>query len=229
MPSGLFFIENGEEYMYEFIAGPLVWLAFAVLTVGSFYRIISMLLQAQRDTIVYPYMSLKYSLRSLVHWLVPFAGVNMRRQPEMTVVTFAFHLCLIVTPIFLLPHNILIYRSWGISWWTLPKGVADVMTLIVIITAFVFLLRRLTSPVVKYVTAPSDYVLLFIAVAPFITGFLAYHHLLPYKTMSTLHILSGIVMLVAIPFTRLSHMLYFVFTRSYMGSEFGAVRNSKDW
>ena len=153
----------------------------------------------------------------------------MRRNPEVTLVTFAFHVCLIVTPIFLLPHNILISRALGISWWTLPKGVADIMTLIVIITAFIFLLRRLTSPVVKYVTTPSDYVLLAIAVAPFITGFLAYHHLLPYKTISTLHILSGVVMLVAVPFTRLSHMLYFVFTRSYMGSEFGAVRNSKDW
>lgn len=215
--------------MYQFIAGPLVWIAFTVLIIGSLYRVISMLSQAKKDKVVYPYMSLKYSLRSLLHWLVPFAGVNMRKQPEVTVVTFAFHICLIITPVFLLPHNILIYRSWGISWWTLPKGVADAMTLIVIVTSLIFLLRRVTSPVVKYVTSPSDYVLLAIAAAPFITGFLAYHHILPYKTMSVLHILSGVVMLVAIPFTRLSHMLFFVFTRSYMGSEFGAVRNSKDW
>ncbi len=215
--------------MYQFIAGPLVWIAFAVLIIGSLYRIVLMLFQAKKDKVVYPYMSLKYSLRSLIHWLVPFASVNMRRQPELTVVTFAFHICLIVTPIFLLPHNILIYRSWGINWWTLPKGVADVMTLIVVITSLIFLLRRATSPIVKYVTSPSDYVLLAIAAAPFVTGFLAYHHVLPYKTMSVLHILSGVVLLVAIPFTRLSHMLFFVFTRSYMGSEFGSVRNSKDW
>jgi len=215
--------------MYQFIAGPLVWCAFAVLIIGSLYRIISMLSLAQKDMVVYPYMSLRHSLRSLVHWLVPFASVNMRRQPEMTVVTFAFHICLIVTPIFLLPHNILLHQSWGIGWWSLPKGVADVMTLIVIVTCVIFFLRRITSPVVKYVTSPSDYVLLAITVAPFITGFLAYHHVMPYKTMSALHILSGVIMLVAIPFTRLSHMLFFVFTRSYMGSEFGAVRNSKDW
>jgi nitrate reductase gamma subunit len=215
--------------MYQFIAGPLVWIAFAVLIIGSLYRLFSMLSQAKKDKVVYPYMSLKYSLRSLLHWLVPFAGVNMRKQPEMTLITFAFHICVIITPLFLLPHNVLIYRSWGISWWTLPKGVADVMTLIVIITSFVFLLRRVTSPVVKYVTTPSDYLLLAIAVAPFITGFMAYHHILPYKMMSALHILTGVVMLAAIPFTRLSHMLFFVFTRSYMGSEFGAVRDSKDW
>jgi hypothetical protein len=44
-----------------------------------------------------------------------------------------------------------------------------------------------------------------------------------------MHILSGEVMLAAIPFTRLSHMLFFPFTRGYMGSEFGGVRHAKDW
>ncbi len=41
--------------------------------------------------------------------------------------------------------------------------------------------------------------------------------------------LAGELMLVAIPFTKLSHMLVFAFTRAYMGSEFGSVRNSRDW
>jgi len=35
--------------------------------------------------------------------------------------------------------------------------------------------------------------------------------------------------LLVIPWTRLVHMLWFVFTRAYMGSEFGAVRHSRDW
>ncbi len=47
--------------------------------------------------------------------------------------------------------------------------------------------------------------------------------------MLILHIVTGASVLVAIPFTRLSHMLWFVFTRAYMGSEFGAVRNARDW
>ena len=35
--------------------------------------------------------------------------------------------------------------------------------------------------------------------------------------------------LLAIPFTRLSHMLFSPFTRAYMGSEFGKVRMARDW
>ena len=215
--------------MYEFVSGPLVWISFIVFIGGSIYRLVSMYKLADTEKIILPYMSLKYSLRSLIHWIIPFASTNMRRRPYMTVITFAFHICLVLTPVFLLSHNLLWYQSWKISWWTLPERTADIMTIIVIFAAAFFLTRRLLLPEVRFVTFVSDYALLIIAVAPFITGFLAYHQWLPYKTMLILHIISGEIMLIAIPFTRLSHMLYFVFTRAYMGSEFGAVRNSKDW
>ena len=36
----------------------------------------------------------------------------------------------------------------------------------------------------------------------------------------------GEIMLVAIPFTRLSHMIFSPLTRAYMGSEFGKVRHA---
>ncbi|MFH1624998.1 MAG: TmcC family electron transfer complex membrane anchor subunit [Pseudomonadota bacterium] len=215
--------------MYEFVSGPLVWVSFIVFIGGSIYRLVTMFKLAKNEKVIYPYMSLKYSLRSLIHWVIPFATTNMRKRPAMTVITFAFHICLVLTPIFLLSHNLLWYQSWKISWWTLPEGTGDVMTVIVILAAICFLIRRLLLPEVRFVTFASDYALLAIAVAPFLTGFLAYHQLFPYKTMLILHILSGEVMLMAIPFTRLSHMLFFAFTRAYMGCEFGAVRNSRDW
>jgi len=85
------------------------------------------------------------------------------------------------------------------------------------------------SPEVQNVTFLSDYVLLAVVALPFLTGFLAYHQLGPYRPMLILHILTGEIMLVAIPFTRLSHMFFFFFTRAYMGSEFGNVRNARDW
>ena len=92
-----------------------------------------------------------------------------------------------------------------------------------------FLVRRLINPEVQYVTSASDYILLAIVAAPFITGFLAYYQWFAYQTLLILHILSGEIMLVAIPFTRLSHMLLAPLTRAYMGSEFGGVRHARDW
>lgn len=215
---------------YNFVSGPLAWVAFILFIGGSIYRIASILkLVAQKERFIFSYMSWRYSLRSIFHWIVPFATVNWRRQPVLTVVTFAFHICLIVTPLFLLSHVILWDEAFDISWWTLPDTVADVMTIIVILGAVYFLVRRLSLPEVKFVTSTSDFVILAIVAAPFVTGFLAYHQWFAYPLMMGLHVLAGDIMLAAIPFTRLSHMLFSPFTRAYMGSEFGKVRHARDW
>ncbi len=215
--------------MYELVRGPLAWAAFIIFIAGSLYRILYMLAGSKKEKVVFPHMSLKHSLASLVHWVIPFNNQYMKQRPVFTAVSFAFHICLIVTPIFLLAHIILWDESWNISWWSLSETITDYMTIIVIAGCIFFLYRRLTDPVVKNVTDGSDYLLLAITALPFITGFIAYHQWFDYKTMLIIHILAGEIMLIAIPFTRLSHMLFFVFTRSYFGSEQGHVKHSKDW
>jgi nitrate reductase gamma subunit len=216
--------------LYYLVSGPLVWVAFALFLVGIVYRIISMArLARQKDIVVYEYMSPYYALRSILHWIVPFGSVNMRKRPIMTIVTFAFHLCLLATPLFLFAHVMLVKESWNVSWVTLPDGVADLMTLIVIGGCVFFFVRRLVIPEAKFLTSASDYLILAIVVAPFITGFWTYHQFIGLKTAAILHMLTGEIMLAAIPFTRLSHMFFFPFTRGYMGSEFGAIRHAQDW
>ena len=215
--------------MYAFITGPLLWFAFIVFFAGSIYRIAEMLKLAKKDKVVYPYMNLRFGLRSIFHWIVPFASRNMRLRPVMTLVTFAFHLCLIVTPVFLLGHVKLFEMAWGIGWCTLPGTVADAMTLTVIGGSVFLLVRRLIVLEVSNVTYFGDHAFLFLVLLTFLTGFMAHHQMMQYKPLLILHILSGEIMLIAVPLTRLSHMLYFFFSRAYMGSEFGFVRNSKDW
>jgi nitrate reductase gamma subunit len=216
--------------LYNFVSGPLAWVAFIVFIGGSLYRLIHLIMMVhKKEKFIYSYMSWKYSLRSIFHWIVPFATENWRKHPVLTIATFAFHLCLIITPIFLLSHVILWDESWNLSWWSLPDGVAILMTLVVIAGCVFFLVRRLVSPEVQYVTSFSDYVILAIVAAPFITGFLAYYQWFGYQLFTILHVLTGEIMLVAIPFSRLSHMLFSPLTRAYMGSEFGGVRHARDW
>jgi nitrate reductase gamma subunit len=215
--------------MYEFISGPMVWTAFIIFIAGSLYKIIYMLAGAKKDKFVFAHMSFKHSIASLIHWLIPFNSRYMRQRPIFTIISFAFHICLIFTPIFLLAHIVLFDEAWNISWFYIPDKVSDWMTIIVIAGSIFYLLRRLTDPVVKNVTDGSDYLLLAITVLPFITGFIAYHQWFDNRTMVILHMIAGEIMLIAIPFTRLSHMLFFVFTRTYYGSESGYIRHSKDW
>ena len=216
--------------IYSFVSGPLAWLAFIVFFVGSLWRLVELLIMVNRkEKFIFSYMSLKSSLRSIGHWIVPFATENWRRHPLLTIVTFIFHLCLLITPIFLLSHVVLWDEAWNLSWWTLPDTLADVMTGIVIAGCVFFLIRRLTQQEVKFLTSASDFVILAIVAAPFVTGFIAYHQWFAYRFFAIFHMICGEIMLMAIPFTRLIHMFFAPLTRAYMGSEFGKIRNAVDW
>ncbi|PID73202.1 MAG: nitrate reductase [Desulfobacterales bacterium] len=216
--------------LYSLVSGPLAWFAFAVFIGGSIWKIATLAnLAKKKDNAVYEYWSLDHAMASIFHWLAPFGSRNWRLNPVMTVVTFTFHFCLLLVPLCLAAHVILWKESFDIAWMTIPDGLADYMTMAVIAGAGFFIYRRRTRPDVAFLTSRSDYILLAITVAPFITGFWAAHQWFGYRLMYILHVFSGEVWLVAIPFTRLSHAILFVFTRGYMGSEFGAVRHARDY
>lgn len=216
--------------VYNLVIGPMAWLAGIIFLGGCVYRLVSMhRLAKQKDPLVLEYMDWQYGLRSIFHWSIPYVPVNSRRHPVMTAVTFLFHFCLLSLPVFLSAHVLLWEYYHGLSYARLPETVSDVMTLIVIGACIFFGVRRYIRPEVRYVTTVRDWGILVVVAAPFVTGFLAYHQIGNYQYMIILHILSGEIWLVAIPFTRLSHMLLAPFTRAYMGSEFGAIRHAKDW
>jgi nitrate reductase gamma subunit len=89
--------------------------------------------------------------------------------------------------------------------------------------------RRLVRPEVRILTAVWDYVLLLLTMLPFITGLMAYRQWGPYEMMMVLHVLSGEVLLVLIPFSKLGHMVLFFFTRAFIGFEMGARRGAPSW
>jgi hypothetical protein len=87
---------------------------------------------------------------------------------------------------FVLAHNLLLDLSWGISLPSLPEKVADRLTLLVILGGGFFLCRRLGLKRVRSISGVQDFLMLFIATVPFVTGYLAYHQIFDYKTMAIL-------------------------------------------
>ena len=118
---------------YEFVVGPLAWIAGAIFVLGSVYRLASMYYLAQKkDSSSLAYMNWKYSLRSILHWLNPFGTAGWKASPWTAVITLIFHICLIVTPLFLLGHAVLLETFHGVTWWpTFPDGLADGLTVVV--------------------------------------------------------------------------------------------------
>ena len=215
--------------IYELVRGPFAWVALTVFIAGSLYRIIAMLVTGKKEPALYPSTSFSGAVRSILHGLIPFGSTYMRRQPLFAIVTIGFHLCVIILPLFLLAHIVLWYESWQILWWSLPDLLADLMAIWVILASIYFIVRHWVVPEVKKVTRPSDILLPAIILLTFLTGFLAYHQWAPYRPIMILHVLAGEILLIAIPFSKLGHMLFFMFSRAYMGAEFGKVLNAREW
>ena len=98
------------------------------------------------------------------------------------------------------------------------------MTWLVIIGAAILLIRRIALPEVRILTTAYDYFLLFISIAPFITGLLARYGTTYYSFWLYSHIICGEALLIAIPFTKLSHVVLFFASRIQIGMDYGIKR-----
>lgn len=218
--------------LFDFIRGPLVWISFVVFLLGlvfQTYRFFS--LTKKNPHVIYnPRPRKKISKESIDHFInktkLSVAGVN----PVMIIVTTVFHICLIIAPLFLLAHNLLIDQAIGFSLFSFSEKMTDYLTIVLMICGLYFLYRRLFVPKVRAITDWYDYVILLIATAPFITGFIAYHQLIPdYRLIITLHILAGEIMLMAVPFTKFVHMVFFFVFRFTIESEYSLGKGDRTW
>jgi len=212
---------------YSFVEGPLLWVAFLTFIIGSLIRAIMFFSESlKKDKIIYQYFSWKYIFATFGRWMLPL-NKDVAKNPVFTILAYIFHVCLIVVPIWLSGHITLWEESrfeW--SWTSMPDGLADWMTLIFLAIALFFLLRRIISADIRLISTFSDYFLLIVTALPFLTGYFLTHGTLDNiaflgDNMQIIHMLSGELMLILIPFTKLSHFILFFFSRGASGVEFG--------
>ena len=216
--------------IYDFLTGPALLFTFIFFIGGLIVRIVILfLLSRKKDRVIYNHLSLGWGLRSIFHWMIPWASAAMRQQPIFTIVAFIFHISLLAVPLFFAAHNVMWDEAFGVSLWSFPNKIADWMTLILIAAAIFLLVRRLRRPEVRILTSSWDYFLLIMTTLPFLTGFLAYHQWGPYEVLLILHILLSQILLILIPTTKLGHMILFFFTRAFIGFEMGGRRGAKSW
>jgi len=215
--------------MYQLLTGPLLLLSFIICIVGLIVKVLWYVkgLDWKLDRVTYTVNTLhgiKGAIRSILMWIIPFGTTSWRLNPFVTILFFVFHIGLFVTPLFLQAHNLILKERWGITFLTIPDFLADILTIVVIVSAVFLVLRRIALTEVRILTTAYDYLLLAITVAPFITGFMAYHQVYNYNYWLIAHIISGEIMLIAIPFTKLSHIVLFFLSRAQLGMDFGIKR-----
>jgi len=215
--------------MYEFLTGYMFWLSIGICLIGLLVQFVLYFkgLSWQLDRVAYkqyPALGLKGAARSIIRWMIPFGTYGWRKQPFMTVIFFGFHIGAVLVPIFLLAHNTFLKEKIGFSLFTLNPTLADILTWAVVVSAVLFAIRRIALPEVRILTTAYDYFILLISAAPFITGLIARYQVGDYTFWLTVHIFCGEVLLIAIPFTKLSHIALFFASRAQLGMDYGIKR-----
>jgi ferredoxin len=128
------------------------------------------------------------------------------KKPFYTILRYVFHICMIVTPIWLAGHvSLLEVSSLELSWITLPDNVADIMTIIFIGLGVLFLLRRVIFNNIRERSSAFDYIFLVICLLPFVSGYFMAHGTLDSidffsENIFSIHILTSCLMTIMVVF-----------------------------
>jgi nitrate reductase gamma subunit len=143
-------------------------------------------------------------------------GHIYRNNPLMSISSFIFHIGLLIVPIFLINHIDLWKSGTGISWPGLPMWLADVLTILTILSCIILFIFRLLNKSTRALSTGSDYLLLICVGLPFITGFMAMNpsfNPVSYNLIMLIHTLSAELVFVMLPHTKLVHSVLFPFDR----------------
>ncbi len=222
--------------LLEIIQGSLVWIAFIISGGGIIAQSFRLLKMTRKQAMPQLSSNAQYASQTAAtaknvwrHRLSVLKISILETNPAMATVSFIFHVCLFMAPMFLLAHNILLDLAFEVSFVSFSEKMSDSMTVVIIACGFFFFLRRIFVRRVRIITTVYDYMFLFIAVSPFLTGFLAYHHIFNYHLMIVLHILSGELMLVMLPFSKFFHMIFFFISRFMIISEHSMGSPKRLW
>jgi nitrate reductase gamma subunit len=115
-----------------------------------------------------------------------------------------------VVPMFLAGHIALLTGALGLWWPAIPNGLADVLTVVAVVTAVALVVQRAAASATRSLSRFQDYALPLVIAVPFASGFLVMHPAVnPFAYEATLlvHIFSANLVLILIPITKLSHVV----------------------
>ncbi len=217
------------ESILEFARGPLFRFTFAVLVFGlarlvllTVYGIVRTYLLAGDKHLLWPI------IRQRTWWtLFPFSRLS-RARSGYSILSFVFHVGLMVVPLFLYAHIHLWQRGLGISWPALPVLVADILTILTIVSALALVAARAASSLSRTLSRAQDYTRPLLLTLAFVSGFLASHPTwcpTSYSVMLLIHVLAAETIFVLIPFSKIAHCVLLPFSQlvSDLGWHFPAT------
>ncbi len=210
-----------EVELLLWVRGPGLVIAVAVFALGGLLRLIEIYGIGRKRDLAPPRDPTPGSgWRTVLSRSVPTREM-LKRSPVSHVGGYLFHIGLFITFFLFIPHIAFIRDVFGVGWPGLPSPLVDFVAVITLVALLVVLASRLTDPVKRYLSNAGDYWGWLVTFLPVLTGWMAYHHTaLSYTTMLALHILSVELLLISLPFGKLSHAATLWVSRWYNGESF---------
>lgn len=226
------------DLIYSYVRSDIVWVCVAIFIVGMVFQILRF---RKISTIAPPPIRVRLPKGETLQKPKLFSEPWFRKKvvqaktslfgihPVMAVVTVSFHILWFLVPLFLLEHAVLYLFNFNINIipFTIPPIITDILCIYVISCGLYFLSRRIFVNRVRAITTIYDYIVLALALTPFVTGFfMVNNHLIPpevnllwaYKWMTIFHIGSFELLLLMFPFSKFAHMIYFFINRFSMNT-----------
>ncbi len=211
-----------ETEFLNWVRGTGMQIALAVLLVGMAYRLLGNYLIGRKRPLADPKGS-EWGPGMATVWSRSFPRLELTTRGYFTVISgYVFHLAFVITLLFFAQHIEFFRGLLGFGWPALPPLFITITAVLGIASLIAVLVHRITDPVKRMLSDWQDYLAWLLTFLPLLTGFLLItQSSLPYKTMLATHILSFELLLIAIPFTKLSHMITVFIARWYNGAMAG--------
>ena len=141
---------------------------------------------------------------------------------------YAYHIGLAIVFFGFVPHIAFVERLTGLAWPAVPGWLFVLAAGLVFVGLFYALMVRLTSPVLRLISNFDDYASWTVTMLPVITG-MALVQLSPdspypltpaYPVPVAVHLLSVELLLIWLPFGKLSHAVFVFLSRGATGAAF---------
>ena len=205
--------------LLEFARGPALAFSVAVFVVGLLWRLAGIFRRPGRvDHSVPRHTDIAAGgARAIFAKMLPPRNVKTRVLAMAN--AYAYHIGLAVVVLAFAPHIAFVKRTTGLAWPALPDWVTYVATAVTMLGLALALVIRLTDGVLKLLSNFDDYFSWFVTVLPFVTGM----SLLPPPAEPgplAAHLLSLELLLVWLPFGKLSHAVLVFVSRYRTGADF---------